>query len=241
MDHHREAPGRCFRQGREIGPGRTARAEGVVKASTYAPFREPGNHRAGIGESQRVVSSGQESTSRGEAMIARSGTQGRPVPGSGSGSVPRPRSGGGQATAPDLAVLAREAVVTFLHDASIATAEREAAPASEAPAARAAESAQRAAAASTAVLDRIELAAAKLEADITAALQAQAELQAGAGAAAEAAVRAAQSSWLAAAAAEEADRQAKISLRSVVRYVRVSILVLAVAIIIVLLMSVPVG
>ena len=62
----------------------------------------------------------------------------------------------------------------------------------------------RAAASGVATLERIEAAAAKVEADIRTALLAQAELQAGAGAAAEAAVRAAEKSWIAARNAEAA-------------------------------------
>jgi hypothetical protein len=108
---------------------------------------------------------------------------------------------------PDVGVLAREAVIGFLHDASKATADREAQRAAvaatdaeatvTAPAGNAAGSvgsvAWRAAAISVAALDRMEAAAAKVEADIAVALRAYAELQAGAGAAAEAAVHAAQS------------------------------------------------
>jgi len=90
----------------------------------------------------------------------------------------------------------------------------------------------KAAAVSVATLDRIEAMAAKLEADISAAHRAQAELQAGAGAAAEAAVRAAQVAWVAARGAAESDRQAKISLRKVARYVEVTIVLLVMTMII---------
>jgi hypothetical protein len=114
--------------------------------------------------------------------------------------------------APDLAQAARQAVVGYLHDASGATAQREAAdvsgpagdstgspvltadailsaeehprPWSDAPAqlAKPDESAAgRAAVAGAAALERIEAAAAKVEADIAAALQRHAELEAGAG------------------------------------------------------------
>ena len=138
----------------------------------------------------------------------------------------RPRVGGRlrsshvRSDPPDLGALAKEAVISFLHDASNATAEREAARAetagagtsavttagtgvingpaeadgisaadeprpgtADADASRAdAESvAWRAASVGLATLDRIEAAAASIEADIRAALQAQAELQAGAG------------------------------------------------------------
>ncbi|HTP15460.1 MAG TPA: hypothetical protein VMK13_06445, partial [Streptosporangiaceae bacterium] len=52
------------------------------------------------------------------------------------------------------------------------------------------------------------------------------------GAAAEAAVRAAQSSWVAAGTAVEADRQAKISLRRIEHYVTVTVGLLIIAIIV---------
>jgi hypothetical protein len=155
---------------------------------------------------------------------------------------------------PDLAEAARRAVVTFLHDAAAATAEREsgrALPTAARPGAAQAQAsvpdepiqwstpaggrldlpestAVRAAAAGVATLERIEQAAAKVEADIAAALQAHAELQAGAGAAAEAAVRAAQEAWSSARSAAESDRQAKISLRRVVRWVTVTIVLVAI-------------
>jgi hypothetical protein len=66
-----------------------------------------------------------------------------------------------------------------------------------------------AAAASIAALNRIEATAAKVDADIRAALRTQAELQAGAAAAAETAVRAAESAWEAADAAAAAQARAK--------------------------------
>jgi hypothetical protein len=176
---------------------------------------------------------------------------------------------------PDLAAAAKEAVVSFLHDASAATAEREAARAPSAgtgaerafvPAARnpsgegSRETAEvvpempygpppaagqlaaqavvlRAAAISVATLDRIESTAAKVEADIAAALQAHSELQAGAGAAAEAAVQAAQAAWVAAGTAVEADRQAKISLRMVGRYVAATAVLVVVELIIFVLFA----
>ena len=90
----------------------------------------------------------------------------------------------------------------------------------------------KAAAVSVATLDRIEMMAAKLEADISAAQRVQAELQAGAGAAAEAAVRAAQAAWIAARQAEEADKRAKISLIKIARYVEVTIVLLVISMII---------
>ena len=147
---------------------------------------------------------------------------------------------------PDLGVLAREAVVRVLHDATLGTAESEAVPADPAvPAAEAAITAAaanavgdgardasgrlaaesvawRAADASVAVLDRIELAAAKIEADIAAAYTAQADLQAKAGMAAEAAVHAAQSAWEAAVESMEAEGRSKIILRRVGQYMVVT-------------------
>ena len=170
--------------------------------------------------------------------------------------------------------MAAEAVVRFLHDSSVAVAERDdsrpvgaatdataatamaagngvmgeareavgtvavaedALPwsaAGEASQLNAKSVALKAAAVSVATLDRIELMAAKLEADIISAHQAQAELQAGAGAAAEAAVRAAQAAWVAAREAAESDRQAKISLRKVARYVEVTVVLLVMTMII---------
>jgi len=89
----------------------------------------------------------------------------------------------------------------------------------------------RAAAISVAALDRIEAAAAKVEADIAVALRAYAELQAGAGAAAEAAVHAAQSAMASAGTAVEAERQVGISVRQVRQYVVITVaLVIVVAV-----------
>jgi hypothetical protein len=89
----------------------------------------------------------------------------------------------------------------------------------------------RAAAMGVATLDRIEAAAAKVEADIRTALLAQAELQAGAGAAAEAAVRAAEKSWIAAHTAEAAEGRAKIILGLMTRYLAVTIVLVVITII----------
>jgi len=196
----------------------------------------------------------------------------------------RLRSSPAPARAPDLGVLAREAVVGFLHDASMATAQREATrtggAATDATAATAtpasnavtggavtgcavtgstatgnavtdsagktarhsgAEStAWRAAAVSVAALDRIEATAAKVEADIAAALQAHAELQAGAGTAAEGAIHAAQSAWVAAHSAVEADSRAKIALRRVEHYVSITVALLVIAIIVLVVTAVAV-
>jgi hypothetical protein len=177
----------------------------------------------------------------------------------------------------DVAVLAREAVIGFLRDASKATAEREAARAGAAAAeaeaaAEAADSAGgtetgatesepsatlgetisaaspvaaqseawRLAAASAAALDRIEAAAAKVEADIAVAHRAYEELEAGAGAAAESAVHAAQSALSSADTAVEAERQVKISLRLVRQNVVITTVLVAVVIIILVVITSPV-
>jgi hypothetical protein len=188
----------------------------------------------------------------------------------------RLRSSSAPARPPDLGALAREAVVGFLHDASMATAQREATRTGGAPTDVAAATATqagnavtgnavtgsavtgnaaagnavtngagqtashsvaesaawRAAAVSVAALDRIEATAAKVEADIAAALQAHAELQAGAGTAAEGAIHAAQSAWVAANSAVEADSRAKIALRRVEHYVSITVALLVIAIIV---------
>jgi hypothetical protein len=181
----------------------------------------------------------------------------------------RQRSSRTAAGPPDLAALAREAVVGFLHDASIATAQREATRAGAAmtevkagtatrtgnavpgnavtdgaretashPVAES--SAWRAAGVSLAALDRIEATAAKVEADIAAALAAHAKLQAGAGTAAEGAIRAAQSAWIAANSAVEADSRAKIALRRVEHYVTITVALVVIAIIILVVSATPV-
>jgi hypothetical protein len=90
----------------------------------------------------------------------------------------------------------------------------------------------KAAAVSVSTLDRIELIAAKLEADIAAAHQAQADLSAGAGVAAAAAVRAAQAAWAAADMAVAADKSAKITLLRIARYVEATFALLVVMMII---------
>jgi hypothetical protein len=171
-------------------------------------------------------------------------------------------------------VLAREAVITFLQDASKATADREAARAGAAAAeaegtAGAADSAEtaaealepvaaagdtlpaipvgtqsdtwRLAAVSAAALDRIEAAAAKVEADIAVAHRTYQELQAGAGAAAEAAVHAAESAMASAGTAVEAERQVKIGLRLVRQNVVITTALVAVVIIILVVVSTPLG
>jgi hypothetical protein len=98
----------------------------------------------------------------------------------------------------------------------------------------------RAAAISVAALDRIEAAAAKVEADIAVALRAYAELQAGAGAAAEAAVHAAQSARASAGVAVEAEQQVRISLRQVRQYMLITVALVVVVIIVLAVASSPV-
>jgi hypothetical protein len=201
---------------------------------------------------------------------ARAGHRSLLHPGNGRAASSSRASAG----APDLAAAAADAVVRFLHESSVAVAERDDsgpagagtdsmaaattgagdsgpdgigdadgffAAAEESMAWSAASAASqlnaesvalRAAAVSVSTLDRIELMAAKLEADIASAHRAQAELQAGAGAAAEAAVRAAQDAWVAAGTAVEADKQAKISLLKVARYVEVTFALLIVAMVV---------
>jgi hypothetical protein len=190
----------------------------------------------------------------------------------------RQRSGVAPHGPPDVGALAREAVISFLHDASAATAEREAVRAGVAatgaeatviveddastaigiPAAAlepvalpwdaiaaashipAESEAWRAAAISVAALDRIEAAAAKVEADIAVALRAYTELQAGAGAAAEAAVHAAQSAMASAGTAVEAERQVRISLRQVRQNVVVTAVLVVIVIIVLVVATSPV-
>jgi hypothetical protein len=192
----------------------------------------------------------------------------------------RPRSGAAPHGPPDVGVLAREAVIGFLQDASKATAEREALRAAAAgaeatdtaaegtagdgasvadgilaaspepeavpwdaifAASPAAESeAGRLAAMSAAALDRIEAAAAKVEADIAVAHRAYEELQAGAGAAAEAAVHAAQSAMESAGTAVEAERQVKISLRQVRQNVVITAVLVAIVIVVLVVATSPV-
>jgi colicin import membrane protein len=171
----------------------------------------------------------------------------------------RPRRSARSPTGPpDLGALAKDAVVSFLHDATVGTAGSEAAPAGAAvtdaeagttaaagnaagDGARdassrhaAASAAWRAADASVAALDRIELAAAKIAADIAAAYRAQADLQAKAGIAAEAAVHAAQSAWVASVSATEAAGQSKIILRRIGQYLAVTITLVVISIIVLL-------
>jgi len=161
------------------------------------------------------------------------------------------------AASPDLGVVAKQAVVTFLRDASMATAEREAArrtgggtaqdtggalaveesavpgDTGAGPSRSAAESeAWRAAAMSMDVLDQIEAAAARMEADIAAAVRAHEELRAGAADAAAAAVSAAESALAAAGATVRADKRAKVVLRRIEHYVALTVVILIIAIVI---------
>jgi hypothetical protein len=158
-----------------------------------------------------------------------------------------------------VAALAREAVISFLQDASKATAEREAvragavaagtettiaagntgtATSPEAMPWDAISAAGDAAAGSAAwrtALKRIEAAAAKVEEDIAVAHRAYVELQAGAGAAAEAAVRAAESAMASAGTAVEAERQVRIGLRQVRQNVVITTGLVAIVIIVLML------
>ena len=194
-----------------------------------------------------------------------------------TGTSTRRRSGTAPHGPPDVGKMARDAVISFLNDASKATADREAARVSasatgaEVAVAEVAvavttelvtvttelevmpradisvvghvgaeSEAWRAAAISVAALDRIEAAAAKVEADIAVALRAYAELQAGAGAAAEAAVHAAQSAMESAGTAVEAERQVGISLRQVRQYVVITVALVIVVIIVLAVATSPV-
>ena len=190
----------------------------------------------------------------------------------------RPRSGAAPQGPPDVGALARQAVISFLQDASKATAEREAARAGAAAAgAEAAVTAAagdaagggaskavaiptpapepeampwdaisaelepwRLAAISADALDRIEAAAARVEADIAVAHRAYEELQAGAGAAAEAAVRAAEEAMASAGTAAEAERQVRISLRQVRQNVVITSALLVIVIIVLVVVTSPV-
>jgi hypothetical protein len=168
---------------------------------------------------------------------------------------------------PDLGNIARDAVASYLHDASMGLADQSgpavdsgigiagnlarsdgaialAEPATSpvtTPAANDADAesvAWRAAAAGVATLDRIEAAAARVEADIADALRAQETLRDGAATAAEAAVRSAQSSWVAAGHAVEAESRAHVWLRRTEHCVTVTVALLVIAIVILVLTAV---
>jgi hypothetical protein len=165
-------------------------------------------------------------------------------------SVPRQRGGRGSHTRParagqpDLAAVARDAVVRYLHEATEREAGSDAGLAGEGAAGQVASPAAtlartpadaqdvavRAAAVSVATLDRIEAAAAKLEADIAIARREQVSLQARAGAAAAAAVRAAQE-------ATEASSQARRALRLIGRYVLITLGLVLIQLVILLLFA----
>ena len=178
----------------------------------------------------------------------------------------RPQSGAAPHGPPDAGALAREAVISFLRDASEATAEREAERAVAADGAAAAGNTEIAAAAlepeamprdmtsaagpvaaetqawrlaaiSAAALDRIEAAAAKVEADIAVAHRAYERLQAGAGAAAEAGVRAAQSAAASAGTAVQAEQRVRICMRQIRQNVVITTALLAIAVIALLITS----
>jgi hypothetical protein len=204
-------------------------------------------------------------------MPATGNTQTGPSGHRGVGRGGRQKSGTAPHGPPDAGVLAREAVIGFLRDASKATAAREAARADAAAEAEATATAGstetaaelpepmatlgdtisaaspvaaqseawRLAAVSAAALDRIEAAAAKVEADIAVAHRTYEELQAGAGAAAESAVHAAQSAMASASTAVEAERQVKISLRLVRQNVVITTVLVAVVIIILVVVTSP--
>jgi hypothetical protein len=207
-------------------------------------------------------------------MPATGNTQTGPRGHRGVGRGGRKQSGTPPHGPQDAGVLAREAVIGFLRDASKATAAREAAradAAAEAEATAAAvggtetdavmpepaatlgdtisaaspvaaqSEAWRLAAVSAAALDRIEAAAAKVEADIAVAHRTYEELQAGAGAAAESAVNAAEAAMASASTAVEAERQVKISLRLVRQNVVITTVLVAVVIIILVVVTSPVG
>lgn len=167
---------------------------------------------------------------------------GHRVPRQRGGQPMRSKNATVRVSPPDLGAIARDAVISFLREASAAPAGdggSAAGPGPDGPApgprptpgdgltagavgepvaaGMSPDAAQavavRAAAVSVATLDRIESAAARLEADIAAARQEQAELQRKAGAAAEAAVRAAEEALTSAGTAQEASAQAKTSMR----------------------------
>ena len=209
---------------------------------------------------------------QGTQRVASGPADGHRRPRSGS----RLRSKHPRPEPPDLGALAKDAVISFLHDASTATAERAAARAETTPAgpattataaagpgqadpipaadqpppgqaaagasgAEAGSIAWRAASVGLATLDRIEAAAASIEADIRAALQKQADLQASAGAAAEAAVTAAASAWQAAGTAVAAESRVKVAVRRIEHIVTITVILLIIALILVVAGATPLG
>jgi hypothetical protein len=145
---------------------------------------------------------------------------------------------------PNLSAIAHDAVVKYLDDAERAG---EAESAANGEAARtvpqtaglagggtetAQEVAVRAAEVSLATLDRIEAAAAKLEADIAAARSEQARLQVGAGKAAADAIKAAQQAWTAAGSAEASSQRARVSARVVFGYLIITAILVVIQVLI---------
>jgi t-SNARE complex subunit (syntaxin) len=95
----------------------------------------------------------------------------------------------------------------------------------------------RAAEVSLMTLDRIEAAAAKLEADIAAARSEQARLQAGAAKAAADAIKAAQAAWTSAGSAEESSQRARVSARVVFGYLIIAAILVVIQLFIVLIFA----
>ena len=95
----------------------------------------------------------------------------------------------------------------------------------------------RAAEVSLATLDRIEAAAAKLEADIAAARSEQLRLQAGAGRAAADAIKAAQAAWTSAGSAEQSSQRARVSARVVFGYLIITAILVVIQLLIVLIFA----
>jgi hypothetical protein len=183
-----------------------------------------------------------------------------PRPRTGNGSAGGPRGRGAGKAPPDLAAVAREAVVGFLREASTSTEQEEPGPAEELagpggdlltalaePEPEAADlaggqvppmsAAERAAAISVATLDKVEAAAERLEADIAAARQEQARLRSKAGTAAEEAVRAAQDAWSAAGSAEAASTRARKVMKVIGGYAIATAVLLLVQLVILVLFS----
>ena len=190
------------------------------------PSSLPGQHGTADSQNVGLLSGPQVPRQRSHRTSRSSGSSRR---------QPRP---------PDLAAIAREAVVRYLNEATARTAESDAVlgdgatpdlpvsgiiTSAEGPSA-AQDVAVRAAAISVATLDRIEAAAAKLETDIAAARQEQAKLQAGAGRAAAEAIRSAQE-------ATAASFQAKRALRLIGRYLAITLVLVIVQLVILVLFA----
>jgi len=171
-----------------------------------------------------------------------------------NGAAPE-RDGDQAAASFDLALVARDAVVSFLRDASGAVADQEgvALPSPEPAAAELrlagaeaaaagdstpAQSAFRVAAFGIATLDRIEAEAERLEADIAAARREQAEIRDRAGTAAENAVRSAQDAAVSAGSAAQASERAGARVRLIGGYTVVVAALVVVQLLILLLFAV---